>query len=72
MATRFAEYRIVAGKTFQRDRLPRSETNGLGETVEEMIAMMMSSRWPKVANDTTFQYALVTCVRARSTQVGHH
>ncbi|MBW9054541.1 DUF982 domain-containing protein [Rhizobium mesosinicum] len=44
--------------------LPDADHFSTATTVSGMMGILMSERWPKRANDTVWQHALATCVRA--------
>ncbi|MGR9197547.1 DUF982 domain-containing protein [Rhizobium leguminosarum] len=44
--------------------LPDEDNFSTVTTVSGMMGILMSKRWPKRANDTVWQNALATCVRA--------
>ena len=44
--------------------LPDGHHFSTATTVSGMMGILMSERWPKRANDTVWQHALATCVRA--------
>ncbi|MGO8535892.1 DUF982 domain-containing protein [Rhizobium ruizarguesonis] len=43
---------------------PDAEHFSTATTVTGLIGILMSDRWPKRANDTTWQHALATCTRS--------
>ncbi|TBX74415.1 DUF982 domain-containing protein [Rhizobium laguerreae] len=43
---------------------PDAEHFSTATTVTGLMGILMSDRWPKHANDTTWQHALATCTRS--------
>ncbi len=36
----------------------------VADTIDDMMGVLLSSRWPSKVNDTTWQHAFATCIRA--------